>query len=121
MSAAEEPGPEAYARMFELADLLTPQAMRVAVTLGLPGLLATGSRSIDELAALTGADRGGLATLAHHLTAKGVLARPEPGAVGLTEVGRTLLHPRPGCVRPRRRAGGHGPGLGRPRPHDPHR
>ncbi len=84
----------------ELADLATPWAIRVVVTLGIPDLLADGPRSIGDLAAAAGCDAGYLSRIVGHLTGHGLFdATPAgastgsgngPGTVALTEAGRQL-------------------------------
>jgi hypothetical protein len=92
-AAMPEPGPDAYARMFELIDLLTPHAMRIAVTLGIPRLIAAGVTSAAGLAAESGAHAATLRSVLRHLASRGVLHEREGGSFTLTDVGRTLLHP----------------------------
>ncbi|MEJ3655089.1 methyltransferase [Actinomycetes bacterium KLBMP 9759] len=82
-------------RMFALADLSTPWALRAAVTLGLPDLVAAGTTDADGLAAATGADAGALQRLLRHLAARDVLAEIEPGRFTLTEDGQTLRRGHP--------------------------
>lgn len=90
---AVEPGPADYERMLELADLLTPQAIRVAVTLGIPRLVDAGTGALDDLAARTGAHPDALRSIVGALAARGFVRSTSPGHVELTTLGRTLLHP----------------------------
>ncbi|WP_433605779.1 methyltransferase [Dactylosporangium sp. CA-139114] len=77
-------------RLRDLADLGGPYAVRVAATLRLPDLIATGLRSPAELAAATDTDADALGQLLRYLTGRGVLAQPEPERFELTELGRLL-------------------------------
>lgn len=79
--------------MLELADLLTPQAIRVAVTLGIPRLVDSGTAGLDDLVARTGAHPDALRSIVGVLAARGFLRVTSPGQVALTALGRTLLHP----------------------------
>lgn len=74
----------------ELADLATPWAIRVVVTLGIPDLLADGPRSVDELAAAAGCDAGYLRRILGHLTGHGLFRQGEPSGFALTESGAEL-------------------------------
>lgn len=85
--------PARLAELLRLVDLLTPYAIRVAVTLGLPALLRDGTSDAGELAERTGTDPAALASLLHHLTDVGLLRAPAPGDHALTELGELLLHP----------------------------
>lgn len=82
-------------RMFALADLSTPWALRAAVTLGLPDLIAAGTADADGLATATGADAGTVLRLLRHLAARDVAVEPEPGWFTLTEHGETLRRGHP--------------------------
>lgn len=91
--AIPEPGPDAYSRMFELADLLTPHALQVAVTLGIPGLIAAGVTTPAQIAERTGAHEATLLSLLRHLNRRGLLGETQAGSFTFTETGATLLHP----------------------------
>lgn len=90
-ASAGEPGPDDYARMLELADLLTPQAIRVAVTLGVPTMVAAGALPLVELSRRCAADGDALRSLVTVLAERGLVAF-DGVSVGLTRTGRTLLH-----------------------------
>jgi hypothetical protein len=75
----------------KMVDLATPFAVRVAVTLHLPELIAGGTTRLDALADAAGADPDALRRLLQHLTSIGFLAEPEPGGYALTDVSRVLL------------------------------
>lgn len=76
--------------LHELADLITPMAIRVAATLHLADHIDDGSRTAADLAAVTAADRDALDRLLRHLESVGVLTRDADGAYGVTELGRAL-------------------------------
>jgi len=90
---AEAALPPGFARFLERIDLLTPHAVRTAVTLGLPRLIHEGTTDVEGLAAATGADAGGLASLLAHLTDQGFLARDGDDHALSQDLGAFLLHP----------------------------
>ncbi len=85
--------PDDFDRLRQLADLLTPNAIRVAVTLGVPDHLADGPTDLDDLAAATGAHPGALGSLLDQLATKGLVERAGPRAYRLTAFGEVLRHP----------------------------
>lgn len=89
---AGEPEQHDYARMLELADLMTPQAIRVVVTVGLPALLADGDRPLGELVERCAVHHDALRSLVTVLAERGLFVF-DGERVGLTRAGRTLLHP----------------------------
>ncbi|ATL67169.1 methyltransferase [Nocardia terpenica] len=74
-----------------LTDVATPYAVRAAVTLGVPELLADGPASLGELAAATGVDADTLGRLLRYLVAHGLFGEPEPQRYALTDVSRGLI------------------------------
>jgi hypothetical protein len=84
---------EAARRLGDLTDLLTPFAIRAAVTLGIPELIAAGTDTVPALAAAAGLDEHALDSLLRHLVAKGVLGEPRPGGFALTALGALLRSP----------------------------
>ncbi|MEO5898589.1 MAG: methyltransferase [Ilumatobacteraceae bacterium] len=80
-------------RLGELTDLLTPNAIRAAVTLGIPALIAAGTDTVPAIAAAAGLDGHALDSLLRHLVAKDILAEPQPGSFTLTAVGELLRSP----------------------------
>lgn len=66
---------EATRRLQQLSDLVSPMAVRVAATLRLPDLVASGATTTSALAERTGTDPDALRRLLRHLVAIGVLAR----------------------------------------------
>lgn len=85
-------------RFYEIAlGFITTQVTRALVQLGVPGRLANGPKSTDELAAAAGADPDGMLRLARAAAAFGLLEAGADGRYGLTSVGR-LLQPGPGSL-----------------------
>ena len=84
--------PERLAELFDLVDLLTPHAIRIAVTLGVPRLIHDGVRDAETLAARTGTDADALRSLLHRLAVRGVLRDEGAGGFALTPVGELLTH-----------------------------
>ncbi|MEV0604586.1 methyltransferase [Streptomyces sp. NPDC050315] len=85
----------------ELADLMTPMAVRTAATLRLADRIADGIRTAPALAAATGSAPGALEQLLNHLVTVGLL-RPagEAGAgYALTAAGEELRDGHPGGLR----------------------
>jgi hypothetical protein len=77
------------------------QAIYVAVTLGLPDLLADGPLDVEELADTTHTDPGSLYRLLRALTAVGILRENRDGVrrrFALTEFGRLLRSDVPGSL-----------------------
>jgi len=77
-------------RLWALADLFTPMALRVAATLRLADHIAAGTGTVGALAERTGADADALGRLLNHLVAAGALARDEAGTLSLTALGDEL-------------------------------
>lgn len=90
---------DAVARLYRLADLATPFAIRTVVTLRLPELIASGTDRLDDLARACPANPGPLGRLLRYLARKDIFAEVEPGRFELTEIGELLRD---------RSAGGHG-------------
>jgi SAM-dependent methyltransferase len=84
----------------ELADSITPMAIRVAATLRLADRIVAGSATSDELAADVDADPDALARLLRYLVARGVFAEPEPGRFALTGCAQPLRDDHPSQLRP---------------------
>jgi SAM-dependent methyltransferase len=79
--------------LWELSDLATPWCVHVAVTLKLAEHLASGPRSIDDLAAAADANPAALARVLRQLIRKGVFVEPSPGEFALNDNARVLLEP----------------------------
>lgn len=75
------------------------QAMSVAAGLGIPDLLADGSRRAGEIAAAIGANEDALYRLLGTLAAGGILHEKDESRFGLTEVGALLRSDVPGSMR----------------------
>jgi O-methyltransferase domain len=86
-------------RLYELVDLITPMAIRVAATLRLADRIAAGTTALSELAAEVDADPDALGRLLRYLVARDVFAEPEAGRFTLTAMAETLLDDHPGQVR----------------------
>jgi hypothetical protein len=78
-------------RMTNIQNWVTRQAVRVAVSLNIPDLIASGVTDVDGLAARVGADPDSLRRLSRHLVQCGVFTTPTPTTLGLTTVGELLL------------------------------
>ncbi|WP_078888977.1 methyltransferase [Streptomyces sclerotialus] len=87
----------------ELADLVTPMAVRTAATLRLADRIAEGIRTVPALAGVTGSDPGALRQLLSHLVAAGLLRRADDAGPGyeLTATGEELRDGHPGGLRRR--------------------
>ena len=75
-------------------------ALNVAAELGLSDLLASGPRTVAELAAEASADEDTLHRLLHALATVGVYDEREDGRFALTELGDGLRSDVPGSLRP---------------------
>lgn len=86
-------------KLWAMADLFSPMALRVAATLRLPDHVADGADSLPALAERTGSDVDTLGRLVAHLVAVGVLQRSGIDAVSLTDLGGKLCEEHPGALR----------------------
>jgi hypothetical protein len=82
-----------------LNTFLTVQALHVAAFLGVADLLAGGSKTVDELAVATKADRSSLHRLLRMLTGPGVFREEADGRFAITPLGATLRSDGPDSVR----------------------
>jgi hypothetical protein len=80
-------------RLDVLTDLATPLAVRTAVTLRVPDLIAAGTGELGALATACQADPDALARLLRYLAHRGLFTEVAPEVFALTEVGELL------CVR----------------------
>jgi hypothetical protein len=87
------------ARLWEMADLFTPMALRVAATLRLADHVAGGADSVPVLAEHTGSDPDALGRLVDHLVMIEVLQRSDAGTLSLTDLGDQLCQGHPGDGR----------------------
>ena len=86
-----EPAAQPSAEMLRMLNaFLTVQALHVAAFLGVADLLAAGSKTVDELAAATRADRSSLHRLLRMLTGPGVFLEEADGRFAITPLGETL-------------------------------
>jgi hypothetical protein len=76
------------------------QAMYVAVTLGIPDLLASGPRDGDDLARSTGANAGALSRVLRLLAGVGLFEEVAPRRFALTALGAGLRADAVGTMRP---------------------
>ncbi|MGO1665169.1 SIP domain-containing protein [Candidatus Corynebacterium faecigallinarum] len=81
---------EAFEKLHQLTELLPPLAIRAAVALDLPELIARGITSATELASRANADPIGVGKLLRYLHALDLTEETEPGHYRLTEVGDIL-------------------------------
>src|SRR4249920_117415 len=94
---------EARAAAFErFSDLMWrlagTQCLYVVAMLGVADALVGGPRPVAEVAREVGADPDALERILRALVAMGVFTQPEPGVVGLTDVGELLVEG-PGSTR----------------------
>ncbi|HVY68386.1 MAG TPA: methyltransferase, partial [Verrucomicrobiae bacterium] len=78
-----------------LADLRTPWALRVVVTLRIADHITAGRDELSQLARVTGSDAVWLGRVMRHLVEKGVFTEPARDQFALNEPARELLSP--GC------------------------
>jgi len=78
-------------KLFALADLVTPMALRVAATLHLADHIAGGAITIPALAERTGSDPDALGRIVRHLIPVDVFTDGGDGTYGLGPLGRLLL------------------------------
>ncbi|MFC3995240.1 methyltransferase [Nocardiopsis sediminis] len=96
--AEEERTMSAVEQVSRMATLFTPWALRAAVTLRLPDLVAKGVVLPEELARRSGANGDGVVRLLRHLANLGVLTAEESGGYGLTDLGRVLCSDHPSGI-----------------------
>jgi hypothetical protein len=83
------------ARLWAMADLFTPMALRVAATLRLADHVAEGADSVSALVECTGSNPDALGRLVEHLITIGVLERGGMGTLSLTDLGDRLRERHP--------------------------
>jgi hypothetical protein len=89
----------AGSRLWDMAHLGTPMAIRVAATLRVADHIAAGVRTVSELAEVVKADPDALGRLLRYLTVRGVFSRDESGHYSLTERGEGLREDHPDGMR----------------------
>jgi predicted transcriptional regulator len=87
------------ARLWSMAGLGTPMAIRVAATLRIADHIVAGRRTAAELAPACGADADALERLLRYLSVRGVFERDEAGRYSLTALGRPLCEDHASDVR----------------------
>jgi len=86
-------------RLWAMASLGSPMAVRVAATLRLADHIAAGYQTAEELAREVGADAGALDRLLRYLAVRKVLNRDESGRFTLAALGEPLLEDHPAGLR----------------------
>jgi NADPH-dependent ferric siderophore reductase len=81
---------EPFEVLHEMGEMLPPFALRAAVTLGLPELIARGVSEVTALADAVGADQVAVGKLLRYLHALGVVAQTAPRHYELTGIGELL-------------------------------
>lgn len=87
------------AKLWGMASLGTPMAIRVAATLRIADRLADGPRTARELAEAVDAHPDALERLLRYLAVRGVLERDPEGRYALTALGRPLRDDHPAGIR----------------------
>jgi len=87
--------------LWELADLVTPMALRVAATLRIADRIAQGTNTAPALAAAAGADADAFERLLRHLVTAGVLSHGDAREYGVTPLGEALRDDHPSGLRER--------------------
>ena len=93
--------PEPWVELSRMADLITPMAVRVAATLRVADLIASGLRTATQLAEAVDADADALDRVLRHLAHMGVLDRDASGRYALTPLGDGLRDEHPYGLRAR--------------------
>jgi hypothetical protein len=89
---------ELSARLWALADVGTPMAVRVAATLCLADHIAAGHRTAARLAEMTATNADALERMLRYLAARGVFSQ-EDGQYALTPLGEVLRDDHPAGLR----------------------
>ncbi|GIJ08916.1 methyltransferase [Micromonospora andamanensis] len=89
----------AVAKLADLADYVTPLALRAVAELGVADLLADGPLPVDTLADRLGVHAPTLLRTLRALAARGVFTEVEPGTFGLTPLARPLRAAHPLSLR----------------------
>ncbi|GAA2682109.1 methyltransferase [Streptomyces lunalinharesii] len=91
--------PEPAPGLAEIADVVTPFAVRAAATLRLADHIAAGHTRLPDLAEAAGAEPRALCRLLRFLTCRNVFAEPEPGSYALTDLAEELRSDHPANLR----------------------
>ncbi|MFI6587599.1 methyltransferase [Embleya sp. NPDC050493] len=89
-------GKTAFEQVFAMATLFTPWALRTAVTLRLPDLIAAGVSDPVDLATATYTHPESLHRLLRHLVNVGIILESVSGEVELSDLGTVLQEDHPG-------------------------
>lgn len=89
-SAPAALGDDTFTRLHDMAELAPPFALRAAVTLDLPGLIASGATSTESLAAKSGTDVRGLGKLLRYLSTLELIVAHDDGSWANTYLGDAL-------------------------------
>lgn len=81
---------EPFQVLHDMGELLPPLALRTAVTLGIPALMADGASAVADLAESAGAEPVALGKLLRYLSTLDVVAETESGHYALTRIGDLL-------------------------------
>jgi hypothetical protein len=92
-------GDGSAAKLWAMASLGTPMAVRVAATLRIADHIAAGRRTAAELAEAAGAHTEALDRLLRYLAVRGLLERDETGRYALTPLGEPLREDHPAGIR----------------------
>src|ERR1051326_7431650 len=92
-------GKDAATRLYELADVLRPWAIRAAATLRLADHITAGCHSVDDLAKASHADADALHRLLRYLQTQGLVLEGPAGHYELTDVGAALADDHPAQLR----------------------
>jgi O-methyltransferase len=87
------------AKLWAMAHLGTPMALRVAATLRLADHVVAGVRTVAELAEMCDADADALGRLLRYLVKRGIFTVDADGGLGLTELGDGLRSGHPSRIR----------------------
>ncbi|MBW4721831.1 methyltransferase [Saccharothrix obliqua] len=88
-------------KLWAMARLATPMAVRVAATLRLADHVAAGRDRAADLAAAAGADADAVERLMRYLSVRGLFDRDDTGRYTLTPLGAALRDDHPSRLRPR--------------------
>src|SRR5262245_44922359 len=86
-------------RLWSMAGLGTPMAVRVAATLRIADHIADGRHTAADLAGVTGTDPDALERLLRYLAVRGVFDLDEDGRYTLTPLSQPLREDHPSGVR----------------------
>jgi len=87
--------PDDISRLWQLADIITPFALRVAATLRVADHVAAGTTEIHDLARAVGAAPDALGRLLRCLAARDLFTEIAPGRFALTDLGALLRDDHP--------------------------